>query len=290
MERAHYHHCATKGFDHSILFLNEQEYIAGMNRIGICLAAVFGVQLIAFCLMDNHVHFILYGTKADCLKWMNLYYRLTMIWQGHHRSEGVVDEKWLYNAWQIVDPDDLRQKVVYVHRNPTVAAMWLIPSGYRWSSARLIFADSTDLLSQKIPIGGLSRYEIRKRFETKILLPADWFMLADGMIWPGCYTRTDLVERLFGHPWKYLYELNQQVESGINLEMWGNRISLPDHDAVKIASTEALRRFGVSDLEMLDVQQRIILGKALRKKTGANVKQLSRILHIMQADLKSLFE
>ena len=59
---AHYYHCATKGFDHSILFADVREFIAGMNRIGICLAMLrtdHPVIIIAFCLMDNHVHFIL---------------------------------------------------------------------------------------------------------------------------------------------------------------------------------------------------------------------------------------
>lgn len=34
----HYFHCATKGFDHSILFADVREFVAGMNRIGICQA------------------------------------------------------------------------------------------------------------------------------------------------------------------------------------------------------------------------------------------------------------
>ena len=47
----HYYHCATKGFDHSILFADTREFIAGMNRIGICQARLQEekVIVIAFC-------------------------------------------------------------------------------------------------------------------------------------------------------------------------------------------------------------------------------------------------
>ena len=96
----HYFHCATKGFDHSILFADVREFVAGMNRIGIYQAHLKDVIVIAFCLMDNHVHFILYGTREDCLKWMAMYHRLTMIWQSKHREGNPIDEEWEYDAWR----------------------------------------------------------------------------------------------------------------------------------------------------------------------------------------------
>ncbi len=37
-DKAHYYHCATKGFEHSILFSDPREFIAAMNRIAICVA------------------------------------------------------------------------------------------------------------------------------------------------------------------------------------------------------------------------------------------------------------
>lgn len=135
----HYYHCATKGFDHSVLFADTREFIAGMNRIGICLATLqetAKIIVIAFCLMDNHIHFILYGTREDCNRWMSLYHRLTMIWQKKHRNSDSVDELWEYDAWQIMDQEDLKEKIAYVFRNPTVARMGVVPGGYRWNMPR----------------------------------------------------------------------------------------------------------------------------------------------------------
>jgi len=287
----HYYHCATKGFDHSILFLNNREYIAGMNRIGICLSLLQNenVIVIAFCLMDNHVHFILYGTRETCLKWMALYQRLTMIWQGKHRDGAPVDELWEYDAWQIYDSDDLKKKIAYVLRNPTVARMGFVPGGYRWSSAPLIFADTAAEFYGGRKIGDLSIYESRKLFETRAILPKDWIVLPDNMIWPGCYTDAKRVEKLFGHPRALLFFLSQNVETDINQEMYQGSLSLPDADVIRMAQKTAEGLFGTQEISALDLPSRIQLCKMIKKQSGGSLKQLARIVQISLSDLRKIF-
>lgn len=288
----HYYHCATKGFDHSILFADSREFIAGMNRIGICQACLAGerpVIIIAFCLMDNHVHFILYGSREDCLRWMSLYHRLTMIWQRKHRNGNPVDEAWEYDAWQIYDSEDLKDKIAYVFRNPLVARMGYVPNGYRWSSAPLVFADTAARLFGGRKIGNLSIYESRKLFETRAILPKDWIVLPDNMIWPGCYTDAKRVEKLFGHPRAFLFSLNQNVEAGINQEMYQGSLSLPDADVIRMAQITAEGLFGTQEISALDLPSRIQLCKVIKKQVGASLKQLARIVQISLPDLKKIF-
>jgi REP element-mobilizing transposase RayT len=69
----HFYHFATKGLEDDILFGSVEGFIAGMNRIALCLCRLGKEHLvivICFCLMDNHVHFILYGTEEDCILFM----------------------------------------------------------------------------------------------------------------------------------------------------------------------------------------------------------------------------
>ena len=65
-----FYHYSSKGFSKEILFANEAEFIAGMNRIAVCLTMCkekgMPIVLLAFCLMDNHFHFIFYGEKEYC--------------------------------------------------------------------------------------------------------------------------------------------------------------------------------------------------------------------------------
>lgn len=263
-----------------------------MNRIALCTAKLketFPVIVVAFCLMDNHIHVILYGSREACLKWMALYHKLTMMWQHSHRETAPVDEPWEYDAWQVYDEEDLKQKIVYVFRNPMVARMGFTPHGYRWSSARLVFSDNGNPIVGARPIGALSSYEFRNAFDSKIKLPEEWLLLPDGLIWPGSYTDFKRVEKLFGHPRNYLFYMNQNVETEINQQMYAETISLPDQDVARIAREKSLKQFGVEEIARLDVSERIQLCRSVRKETRASLKQLARIAHLPLAELRKIF-
>ena len=213
-----------------------------------------------------------------------------MMWQRSHREAAPIDEMWEYDAWQVHDEEDLKQKIAYVFRNPTVARMGFTPQGYRWSSARLVFSDYGVLPEGARRVGSLSSYEFRNVFESKIALPEEWFLLQDGLIWPGSYTDFKRVERLFGHPRNLLFYLSQNVETEINQQMYGETISLPDQDVARIAREMAQRQFGSKDIARLDVQDRIRLCRLVKKDTKASLKQLARITHLPLGDLKKIFE
>ena len=286
----HYYHCATKGFKHSILFASVREFIAGMNRVAFCQARAsleFPVIVIAFCLMDNHVHFILYGRREDVLKWMALYHRLSMTWQKKHRDGSPVSETWEYDAWRIKDNDDLKEKIAYVFRNPMAAGQAVVPTNYRWSSAGLVFAVGPNVTGR--PVREMSSYEFRKVFETRISLPGDWILMPDGLIWPGCYTQYQKVERLFGQPSSFLFSLNQRIEAKVNQEMESSSLSLPDYDITRMAEKAAMDQYGSPVIETLDMSQRIVLCGQLVKRPGVNLKQLARVFSIPPYELRRIF-
>lgn len=212
-----------------------------------------------------------------------------MMWQRSHRESAPIDEPWEYDAWQVYDEEDLKQKIAYIFRNPTVARMGFTPQGYRWSSARLVFSDYGVIPEGARSIGSLSSYEFRNAFESKIALPVEWHLLQDGLIWPGCYTDFKRVERLFGHPRNLLFYLNQNVETEINQQMYGETISLPDQDVAQIAREIAQKRFGIDDMARLDLPDRILLCRLVKKGTRASLKQLARISHLPLGELKKIF-
>ena len=237
--------------------------------------------------MDNHVHFILYGKREDVLKWMALYHRLTMTWQKKHRDGNPVTETWEYDAWRISDNQDLKEKIAYVLRNPMAAGQAVVPTNYRWSSAGLVYAAGPGVIGK--PIQEMSSFEFRKVFETRIELPGDWMLMPDGLIWPGCYTQYQEVERLFGQPSSFLFSLNQRVEAKVNLEMAEHSVSLPDYDITRMAQKAASEQYGSPEIETLDMSQRIVLCGLLVKRPGVNLKQLARIFKIHPNELRRIF-
>lgn len=286
----HYYHCASKGLEADVLFKSEEQFIAGMNRVAICLLSVrktFSLYVLAFCLMDNHVHFILYGCAGACDMFVEQYRRLTEMWL-HFHSENEKGKSWDFGRWQITNKEKLSEKICYVLRNPTAAGFGMHPAGYRWSSANLMFADhgfATFIGKRLSELSGTSQ---RKLFSTRDPLPDDWLVLPDGMIWPGCYVEFKRAENVFGNVWTFMYELNKKNEDAVNAEMYGGEVSLPDKDVLGIVARASEDLFGESSVNLLTSRQRLEICSYLRRTQGCNIKQLGRLLHLKASEIRSI--
>jgi putative transposase len=110
-----------------------------------------GVQVLAYCLMTNHVHLVLTPAREDSLnlavgrthyvytQYVNrLHGRSGHLWQGRFSSTPM-DEAYAVVAGR------------YVERNPVRARMTRMPWTYRWSSAAVHTGarDATGLLDMK---------------------------------------------------------------------------------------------------------------------------------------------
>ena len=291
MESEHYYHFATKGLEEDILFGSVEEFIAGMNRIALCLCRLgknHPVIVICFCLMDNHVHFILYGLEEDCILFMENYKQTTELWLRHHGGDNLSGKTWQIGHWLIPDKERLRTTIAYIHRNPTAAGLAVSPAGYRWSSASLMYTDNGWMLEFGRKIGTLSIYERRRVLHSKTAPPADWVLLPNGLIWPGNYVNTKVMERQFDSVRDYQFVLNKRVEEEVNLEMHSQFVSLPDGEVRSRAKTLAGALFGCRKILALNVQQRLDLAKLLKKETGSATKQVARVVHLKMAELEPI--
>ena len=291
MTNAHYYHFATKGWLDDILFVSSDEFIAGINRIALCLARLgleHPVLVICFCLMDNHVHFILYGTEADCELFMDYYKQSTGLRLRHHRPDHCPGSRLQAGHWLIRDKDKLRATISYIHRNPTAAGLPTTPEGYRWSSASLLYTDNAWLLALGRPIGSLSIHERRNVLNSKEELPADWILLPGGLIWPGHYVAYQVMERQFDSVRDYQFVLGRKVEEEINLDMHASSVSLPDGEVASLARDLAGRLFGRRQMTGLNVSQRLHLARRLKKESGATAKQIARIVRLKLSEVEPI--
>lgn len=67
-EKGYFHIC-TDGKAIPWMFQDDEDFIKGINRIGICIIKT-GIKVVAFVLMDNHPHFVLWGTMPECKKFI----------------------------------------------------------------------------------------------------------------------------------------------------------------------------------------------------------------------------
>jgi len=130
------HHITQRGNRRQPVFFSEEDkqyYLETMDTY----AKKAGVRFWAFCLMNNHVHFVAVPTKLDSFakgfgEAHRRYSRMVnfrenwrgYLWQGRFSSYPM-DEKYLYSAMR------------YIERNPVRAKLVEKAEGYPWSSASI---------------------------------------------------------------------------------------------------------------------------------------------------------
>jgi len=262
-----------------------------MNRTALCLLSAHEVLIIAFVLMDNHVHFILYGTEKDCMCFMALYKKYTGIYLAVNKLGKL--ENFECGCWLITNKEKLIEKISYVLRNPLAAGMGILPTSYPWGSGTLMFAgtsaDAAGLGNTFHTIGATSAYARRKMFGTRLDIPENWLVNDEGMIWPGSYVEYRRAESSFGSIVNFMYELNKKNEDIVNQEMYGNKISLNDFEVMKILKAVSMDQNGIGDISVLSIEQRLDLIREMRRTHGTDIKQLGRLLHLKHNDLKLIW-
>lgn len=129
------YHIILRGINRRTIFENEDDY----NSFIYCLRfykSECKYQVLAYCLMHNHIHLLLYFDSAGdnismsmkkmedkFIFWYNKKYdRSGHLFQNRFKSEPVEDEKYLLKVFR------------YIHQNPIKAGLMTDLSLYKWSS------------------------------------------------------------------------------------------------------------------------------------------------------------
>ena len=278
----------TEHLKKGLWFRDDEDYRIGMNYAAIASFA-YGVMVLAFVLMSNHVHFVLYCTeeearafinefKADCSRHLALKYGVRDLL----RRNRVVIER--------ISPEDesFERAIAYVQMNPSAANICLHPTGYPWGTGGVFFNGQT---VKGIRLGDLSRNAIRKRLRTKRSLPADWLVGEDGYILPASYVPVALVESIFRTPKRMNFFLQNSSKAKRRKEFRGN--DLPSfRDQVLYAAIPDLCQslFGRNTVSDLDLEQKTELIRQLRRRFGSDVRQIARVTSLPMEEAARLLD
>lgn len=129
------HHITQRGNYQQYVFEAEEDYIQYLQWLKE-YSQRYSLKIWAYCLMNNHVHFVCVPMKDDSLartfntlhmrysQYFNKKKKVTgHLWQGRFYSSSL-DERHLYAA------------IRYVEKNPVRAKIVKEPHEYRWSSAK----------------------------------------------------------------------------------------------------------------------------------------------------------
>lgn len=109
------------------------------------------IDIIAYCIMNNHAHILVRVEKIDTMKqWMhkvntsyavyyNKYYkRVGYVFRNRYKSQVIINEKHLYNC------------VNYIHNNPINAHICNKPELYEYSSLKRMYKGNTSNVYKRI--------------------------------------------------------------------------------------------------------------------------------------------
>lgn len=272
MQKEGYFHVCTDGLSRSMIFRTDGDFINGMNNVALC-ALLYPVKVQCFCLMSNHVHFVMKGYPEGCRKFINLFKRKV-----NSRIAGFDAETAIIR----IDSNDYMKKVIaYVLRNPMAAQINITPWNYRWSSIGAYFSRIKEYTYGDIEASRMSVRQKRALLNTRLVLPDEFRLSPDGMIYPCNYVDYEFVERLYRTPAEFIYHLSvnndriMEAETGIFKH--GN---YNDQELYNSMQEICRKIFNKSGIECLTIEEKLNLAEVLRKRYGAGAKQISRVTGI----------
>jgi len=148
------HHVTQRGSRRQQTFFSEDDYAAYVDLLAEQLPLA-GTEVLAYCLMPNHVHLVLVPQRADSLA--------TLLRRTHAQYARRINREhnWQGHLWQerfhsfVMDEDHLLAAARYVELNPVRAGLCDRVYDWRWSSVHFHLHRHSDRL---ITSGGMHRY------------------------------------------------------------------------------------------------------------------------------------
>ena len=284
-----FYHLSTKPLENGVIFQDDEERKVAMNLIAL-LAKETHVDILAFAIMSNHLHFIIKGELVDGLEFFRrLKKRLSNFFARRGRS-GVMD---LVD----VDPDtpaissltQFRNEIAYVIRNPYVARADVNLFAYPWCSGYLYFNPLLECMYSK-SANELSYKEKRDITRASDPVLDSQFRVRDGMIAPESFVNYKLVERLFTSAQKFLWWVLKNVEAQHEVaSRRGEKVFLNDDELFVTTQQLARSQFGCDGVKELSIQQRKEIAVVLKNKWNASNGQVARMAQLDPRIIDDMF-
>ena len=287
-------HFSTDGNAVDFMFCDKDDFVAGMNRVFI-VSLKYNIVILAFSLMDTHVHFIIWGLFEDCNRFMHDYIRDTSRYISlTHGERNKLDTVPIHH--QAVDTDYyLKTVICYVIKNAPVGGIPYNGLDYPWSSGPLYFRHPDSWSSpawfsevrtgEEVIMGERLR---RERLKTK-KRTSNSVRMVGNLVFPGEYVAYELVERIFKTCKGFNYFMCVSKETDVDSKGGAiSRLSIPMQEMRQHKNEVCQELFGTSSIKGLDTRQRIRLAKTLKSRYDSSVKQIARLTGLVYEEVKDL--
>ena len=269
-----------------LLFRCDEDFVFGVNTLALGILK-HPVKLLAYVLMDNHLHLLLAGKYDPCLAY---YYwvlkRLRFMLHTRYGRSGILKDEAV-DITAVTDERMFINELAYIFRNPYKARS-SAPNSYRWSSAADCFNPWREHV-RGTPAGTLAKVEIRALLQTRITVPDEWEIL-DGCILNRFFVDYALVEKKIGDSVRLFDRVRiYDLETSVNLSHGLHEsITFTDIQMTEKMIAVCRNEYHVSSPAQLDRKTLLLLARTMARRFSATKKQISRLLDLSEDVLDQL--
>ncbi len=293
-------HFYTDGNAVDRLFDDKEDFIDGMNRIFVAKCG-YKLLILAFTLMDTHLHFVIYGDFDECRRFMLKYVKLTSM----HITERHSERKKLNNLpvhHQRIDNDFyLKTAICYVIKNPPVGGLHYNAYDYPWSSGALYFRETSGWTTPAWAerLGDMAECKRLSNFKARSLISffkSKQYNLPDAaiineIVFPGEYVAYKLVERIFKSHRSFNYFMCIAKEEDIESQGGAiSKLTIPIYELRDFRNALCLELFNSQSVRGLKMEQRIKLAKVMKSKYNCSTKQIARVCGLIYEQVKDMLK
>lgn len=266
----------TASLKDRIWFKDGEDFQVAMNYVAI-VAFTMNVNVLAFILMSNHVHFVVQCDPLQAKAFIDRFKMLYGTWL--RKKYGSVE--FLRRVRVEIDPlkiedGSLHRAIAYVQMNSVAANICPYPNMYNWGTGSVFFNPEE---IRGTSLGTSSKRAQYELLHSRVDLPPEYIVGPDGYILPQSYVPVGFVEQLYCSARRYQYYLTNSSKASKHLEK-NAAPSFEDHVILAACRNLVYTLFRAKRVEELSDEQLKELLRQLQWRFSADINQLCRITGI----------
>lgn len=280
-------HLCTDGNSQQIIFACEEDFCAAMNAMAIVFATT-PVKLIAFILMNNHIHWIIAGEELDC---MEAFTKFAKRMRRYFKQKGRPEILDGFDCQLVAIKDllQIRTEIAYVHRNMYVIRPDILPYNYKWSSGYIYYNRVAEEIAM-IPFSQVPYAQKRQLFQGRILELPDNYKWTGNHIPAISFVDYRLGESFFRNAAEYFVKISKiQEDHCLLVQQYGESQVLNYEEGYSVASSLGKNLFGNHIPSTLTSPQKNEVARKLKYDYKMANKQICSILRMDLTVLNQMF-
>ena len=166
------YHIILRSVNQHIIFEDDSDYRKFLFVLSDCVKK-YDSRIYAYCLMDNHVHLLIYSSPDNLSSFFQSFGTRFARWYNtkYSRSGHLFQDRFYSVA--IESDSAFLSALLYIHHNPVKANICRYPSEYRWSSFNAYYGAKNPLVNTDYAYSTCGSKESLLRFFAKEQISSD---------------------------------------------------------------------------------------------------------------------